>query len=200
MDVTFAFLGALCVLGGRILFLLMEPRGIASRITEVGRRHYETPVKLGVFVDSQHWLNVGRGPFLRHFPKTLGQVRHRTPWRLLTDHPSGIHQTLYEAIETYTRYAKQADRYGRRLFDLVFDALDQVHARLAPMLAAAPYAFTAARPKGSSNLTCGKRTRIKTLAADGVSVSEIARVVGVSRQTVYRWMPREPGVATAQVR
>lgn len=86
---------------------------------------------------------------------------------------------------------EQADRYGRRLFSQVFDALGKVHDRLAPMFATAPDAFTSSRPKGSPNLSRAKIAHIRQLRRNGMSVVEIARAAGVSRNTVYRWTMSE---------
>lgn len=88
---------------------------------------------------------------------------------------------------------EQADRYGRRLFDRVFTANLKVRERLQPMFNVAPDAFTTTRRKGNPNLSRGKIKKIQQLHGERVKPAEIARVVGCSRQTVYRWAGRAAG-------
>jgi hypothetical protein len=83
------------------------------------------------------------------------------------------------------------DAYTRRVFDRVFAANAAVRDLLSPMLAAATDAFATPRPAGSPNISRSKATRIKRLWRDNVNPTEIARIAGVSRQTVYRHRPKQ---------
>jgi len=80
-----------------------------------------------------------------------------------------------------------ASSYGRRLFGQVHKANNDVRARLHAMFIAAPDAFKSAQSR-PSNISKGRRDEIKQLHSDGVAAAEIARRVGVSRATVYRWI------------
>gem|GEM_PF-1826157 len=81
-----------------------------------------------------------------------------------------------------------ASSYGRRIFGRVHQANMDVRKRLQPMFDAAPDAFTKPKPKGSPNISRGKREAIRALKDEGLDVAEIAEQVGVSRATVYRWI------------
>lgn len=80
--------------------------------------------------------------------------------------------------------------YGRRLFAKVFEANALVRERLQPAFLAAPDAFRKPRSKGSPNVSPGKIAEIQRLGQEDLSVPNIAEQVGVSRQTVYRWLDR----------
>lgn len=80
-----------------------------------------------------------------------------------------------------------ATSYGRRLFGHVHQANADVRERLRPMFAAAPDAFSESPRQGSPNITKGRRAEIVRLHGEGLAPGKIAKRVGVSRSTVYRW-------------
>ncbi|MEX2215270.1 MAG: helix-turn-helix domain-containing protein [Phycisphaeraceae bacterium] len=81
--------------------------------------------------------------------------------------------------------------YGRRLFAKVFEANELVRERLQPAFLAAPNAFKKSKSKGSPNVSPGTIAEIQRLGHEGLSVPSIAEQVGVSRQTVHRWLGRD---------
>lgn len=84
-----------------------------------------------------------------------------------------------------------SDVYGRRLYDRVFQALDKVHERLQPMFAEVPEAFKNPKSTGSPNIPRKKIEKIQRLHQEGVTIAAIAKAVGCSRPTVYRWIKQK---------
>jgi len=84
---------------------------------------------------------------------------------------------------------KFADVYGPRLFDRVREANSRVGEQMQPVFDAAPDAFQSTWSGGSTNISRRKIELIRSLWLEGVKPTHIAKTVGVSRQTVYRWKP-----------
>jgi len=80
-----------------------------------------------------------------------------------------------------------ADTYTNRPFTKVGAVLGEVRKDLQVMFEAADKAFVEPQSKGSPNISKQLIKDIEELSGNGVSPSMIARLLGVSRQTVYRW-------------
>lgn len=78
------------------------------------------------------------------------------------------------------------DRYTNRDWESVYRANHAVRAMLQPMFDGSPDAFRRGKLKGGGNISLGTVERIRHLYSEKVKPSEIARIVGVSRATVYR--------------
>jgi hypothetical protein len=80
-----------------------------------------------------------------------------------------------------------SDIYTERPFDRVFEALDAVAARLAPMLTSLEDPFPPTPPSPGARLAQGKVERIRQLRRQGFTVVKIAQMVGVNRDTVLQY-------------
>ncbi len=150
-------------------------------LTEAGKRPGEQHItnawnRLMVRVTKDH-------PALRRLPY---KFLRKTAYQLVKE-ASGSEE-IAGTFEARGRLStdEHASVYGRRLFDRVLQANMDVHKTLAPVFAAAPDAFAGPRKKGGSNISRKTIERIQALWREGVRPTEIMRVTGMSRQTVYR--------------
>lgn len=87
---------------------------------------------------------------------------------------------------TPVRTDSQLGAYSNPVFARVYKAHDDVRARLAAVFDAVPEPFAGGKLGGGGNLSVATIERIRKMLSDGYSASEVAKIVGVSRQTVYR--------------
>lgn len=84
----------------------------------------------------------------------------------------------------------QLTAYTNADYQLVFDAQAKMRIQLQPIFEAIQDPFAAGKLQGGANVSLGLRERIAQLVKEGIGPTEIARVLKVSRQTVYRWLPK----------
>ena len=81
-----------------------------------------------------------------------------------------------------------ADVYSNRPFRKVHEAIEEVRKDLEPMFNACTDPFPTEHSKGSPNISLGTIEKIRRLKNDGLKSIEIAKLCGVHRATVYRWI------------
>jgi hypothetical protein len=119
----------------------------------------------------------------KHLRKTAGQlVRNRSDGEI-----SGVFLCHGRAVKS----DDLTDVYTNRPFDRVAGALQQVRVDLQPMIDAAPDAFSKRMGATAPNITRMTIDRIQELHARGVRPIGIARLAGVSVQTVYKRINRQ---------
>ncbi len=110
----------------------------------------------------------------------------KTAGQLVRDFSDGETVAVFHA-RAQVNIDEYSDAYSRRDFRKVFEANRRVRERLEPMFAGVE-AFQVPRKRGGPNLSPGCIERIQKLGSEGVKPTEIARLVGVSRPTVYRYV------------
>ena len=126
-------------------------------------------------------------PF-KYLRKTAGQLV-----RQVSD---GETMAVFHARGQSVSSDDQADRYANRLFNRVAQATDNMGRQLQPMIDAAEASspstpFTGSKQGGGRSLPPAKIQSIRQLAAEGGNTRDIARAVGVSRDTVARYVPAQ---------
>ncbi len=117
----------------------------------------------------------------KHLRKTAGQfVRNMS---------DGETAGVFLSHGTPVKTDDLLDAYTNRDFSKVDTALERVHALLEPMFAAAPHAFSQTQNPAGANIGRAVIDAIIRLHGEGKGVTEIAAMLKVSRQTVYRWLP-----------
>jgi len=158
-------------------------------------RQYVLVTERGKELTRQHIANLWQGlldrigqshsdfrrlPF-KHLRKTAGQ--------LVREVADGETMAVFHARGQSVASDDMAERYTNRLFTRVFDAQAQVHHRLAPMFAAAIEPFNGYKRGGGKAADPDTQRTILELHERGTEPADIARVVGMSRQGVYRYLP-----------
>ncbi len=156
-------------------FVLLTPRGTPLR--EIGIANAWGKLLDRVTKDHSSFRRLS----FKHLRKTASQLV-----RNMSDGETA-------AVFLSHRHAVKSDDllsvYSNPDFSKVFVALDRVHLQLAPMFAAAPEAFTNAPSPAGANIGRATIDAIVRLHTEGKNVSEIAKLLNISRPTVYRWLP-----------
>lgn len=131
--------------------------------------------------------------FKRLSPKCL----RKTSGNMVRGIAGGEIMAVFHCRGQAVRTDHLADVYSNRPFGKVFQAIEEMQAKLEPMFEAVlGERFPRGAKKGGSNISLGTIERIQALHAAGRRVSEIVREVGVSETTVYRHINGSAGRKT----
>ena len=131
--------------------------------------------------------------FKRLSPKCL----RKTSGNMVREIAGGEIMAVFHCRGQAVRTDHLADVYSNRPFGKVFQAIEEMQAKLEPMFEAVlGERFPRGAKKGGSNISLGTIERIQALHAAGRRVSEIVREVGVSETTVYRHINGSAGRKT----
>jgi hypothetical protein len=127
---------------------------------------------------------------LTDFPVlSYGKLR-KTGANLVRRHRGGEVASMYLSHGVAFQGDDLLEDYSNRPFLTLFSALDVVNEQLAPVWADVADPFPATVLRGGPNITRGTIRRIVELHDSGLPVGRIAVEVGVSRETVRRWLQR----------
>lgn len=118
---------------------------------------------------------------------SFGKLR-KTAGNLIRDKSDGEVMAIFHARGRAVTTDDLADVYSNRPFRKVHEAIEEVRKELEPMFNTCTDPFPTEHSKGSPNISRGTIEKIRRLKKDGLKSIEIARLCGVHRATVYRWI------------
>ena len=170
--------------------------GMTTLLVNRKGNRYDTPTKgnHANFQIPNAWLALA-DQIKKDHPKfrrlSFNKLR-KTAGNLIRSEANGEIAAVFLCHGTPVKADELLDLYTNRPFSKVFAAIDQVGEKLRPLWTGADDPFPDEIKKGGPNISRGTIQHIQTMKRQGFKTGYIAEKLGLSPETVRRWVKRSP--------